>query len=480
MSADSVLGWGLKKIREGEALRAIKQAENYSIIELDNGGRMLLIDAIRMPEEQEALLFRNALLEFQAGAMKGEKQQIYSFMKEYCIGNVVVLSREQKQLLLELLERTVKGFGAMDFLLECEDIEEVSVIGLGKQKPVFVFHRQFGWLETNLYYCSETTVKDLVNKMARELERRLTLYSPRLNAMLPDGSRLSASIFPVSFLGPNFTVRKFTKQPFSPAELVRNRTACFESMAFLWLAMELDCSVMIAGNTGSGKTSTLNSLFCFVPKNERIVCVEETPEIVLPHSHVVKLGVVEELGIGMNSLITDTLRMRPDRVIVGEVRTKEEANSLVQTLLAGQGKGSYCTFHSQSAKECISRLKILGIMETDISALDLVVVQRRWNRASETGSLLKEQRRIIEIAEPLDTEQGTELNRVFSFDYNQDCLQKTGESKRVFAKAEIAFLKEKNWIEKELKKRENFLKKAMVKGKSFQEFFGEVNAERKY
>jgi Flp pilus assembly CpaF family ATPase len=114
-----------------------------------------------------------------------------------------------------------------------------------------------------------------------------------------------------------------------------------QSLAFLWLALQSDCTLLICGNTGSGKTSTLNALFCFVPANERIVVVEETPEIRLPHEHQIRLASSLELGIDMHSLIVDSLRMRPDRIIVGEMRTASETKAFVDTLLAGQGKGSY-------------------------------------------------------------------------------------------------------------------------------------------
>lgn len=473
MSAESLLGWGIREVQNSEISKVMHQGTNHSIAGLRSGKTVYLLEK-RPLSESEALLFRNVVAEFQSSKKEARETGLYDALKEHCIKNVVELSREQRELLLELSSRQVFGFGPLSFLIEDEEIEEISVIGTGESKPVFVFHSAFGWLETNIFFSSETEVKEIVNRMARKLERRLTLHAPRLNAVLPNGSRLHSVIFPVSFLGPSVTIRKFRKSPFTPTQLVQNKTVSLQAAAFLWLAMQLECSVLVAGNTGSGKTSTLNSLFSFVPETERIIAVEETPEIVLPHKHLVKLSVVENLGIEMRHLINDTMRMRPDRVIVGEIRTAEEAKAFIQTLLAGQGKGSYATFHAQSAKECITRMKKLGIMEIDLSALDLIVLQKRWTRIDAERNSCRELRRVTEIVELQEKENGLELSPLFSFDYKSDCLKKTGESTRVLGKAENAFLKSRREIEKEIESREKRLGKLKAANPGFKEFFNQI------
>ena len=137
---------------------------------------------------------------------------------------------------------------------------------------------------------------------------------------------------------------------------------------------------MISGNTASGKTTTLNALFSFVPANERVLIAEETPEIMIPHAHQMRLVASREMGIGLKDLVYDTLRMRPDRMIVGEVRSREEAGALFDVLLAGQARGCYATFHAQSAEEARSRFRHLGVNPEDLSSLDCIVVQRRMLR----------------------------------------------------------------------------------------------------
>lgn len=339
--AGLLLGWFLFQPSSKEFKRVILEAKDYRILELEDSER---IYCIKLPElsVQEAELLASVFEEFKTLASPEfeELNNVEVFFENYCGKNLIVVDSEQRNYLTELLRLMAFGFGPLSKLLENESLEEIAIIGLGREKPVMVFDKKLAWLKTNFYYCSETEVKNAVNKMSRKLGKRLSLQNPRLNAMLPDGSRLSSSIQPVSFYGPNATIRKFGKKPFSPLDLIANNTASSEALAFLQIAFQTDSSVLIAGNTGSGKTSLLNALFCFVPARERIIAVEETPELNLTQEHLVKLNVSDGLKLGMKDLIVDSLRMRPDRIIVGEVRNSEEVLAFVDTMLAGQGKGS--------------------------------------------------------------------------------------------------------------------------------------------
>ena len=316
-------------------------------------------------------------------------------------------------------------------------------------------------------------MKNLVNKMASQLGRHITLHKPRLNAVLPDGSRLSASFPPISF-EPVVTLRKFREKPFTPAELIANNTISSEAMAFLWMAMQTDCSILIAGNTGSGKTTLLNALFAFVPRHERIVITEETPEISVPHKHIAKVHVVENLGIGMSELIVDTLRMRPDRVVIGEVRNIEEVAAFMDTLLAGQGKGSYATFHSRNANEAIARLRKLGVNEIDIPAIDIIIVQKRWNKIAN-GRTSGEERHTTEICEVSENDGRVELNKLFEFSFESKRIVKKNESTKLSEKIMNSFGIDRPMMKKELGKRRKWLEKKSGQQIAMQEFFGEVN-----
>ncbi|MBU0586096.1 CpaF/VirB11 family protein, partial [Candidatus Micrarchaeota archaeon] len=171
----------------------------------------------------------------------------------------------------------------------------------------------------------------------------------------------------------------------------------YNGMAFLSMLMQSDSSVIIAGNTASGKTTTLNALFSFIPKNERVVITEETPEINVPHEQQVRLVANKDIGITLKDLVYDSLRMRPDRIIVGEVRNAEEVEALFDVMLGGQARGTYATFHAQSVHEGLLRMKKFGINDMDLRSIDVMVVQRRMLKYYGKSGGAKEERKITEI-----------------------------------------------------------------------------------
>lgn len=473
---EKILGWGI--LRETKKARIIEE-NNYFEIFGNGTERKYFIKGFPQLTRQEAILIKEVLEDFKADEKKkGSEKEIYNALRNHCIENTIVLDAEQKEYLLNILKSAVLGFGPLSRFLENDEIEEIAAIGTGSEKPLYIFHRMHGWLETNFYYANEDAVRNVVNRMARKIGRRLTLQTPKLNAVLPDGSRLNATINPVSLFGPTFTIRKFKNEAFTPLDLIRNNTFSAELMAFLWMAMQTDCSIVIAGNTGSGKTTTLNALFSFVPKDERIIITEETPEISLPHKQIVKLNVAENLGIGMQELITDTLRMRPDRIIVGEIRSRDEIHAFIDTMLAGQGRGSYATFHAQSANEALTRLKKHGVLEIDISAIDLILVQKRWRNA--LGKSRGEIRRVVEVAEVIGDGGQIALNKIFEFNYKKGCIEKTGESKKVNEKVLQALSCSEKEIEKNALIKKRFLEKNKFSGMKTAEFFGKINSDDFY
>ncbi len=322
-----------------------------------------------------------------------ERELADSIMRMADVGGLL-LDSEQKHYLARYAKMHIYGFAFLDELVERDEIEEISVIGVGK--AAYVFIRNLGWQEVNAMFEDEKTLMDVINKMGKTIGRRITLQHPRLDAMLPDGSRLHASVYPVS--QGEITIRKFRQKPFSPKEIVEIGTVNCKAMAFLSLLMETDSSVLVAGNTASGKTSTLNALFSFVHGNERVLITEETPEISVPHAHQVRLVANREMGISLKDLVYDSLRMRPDRMIVGEVRNREEAEALFDVLLGGQARGAYATFHAQSASEALLRLMKLGISEMDLNSIDAIIVQRRM-LLHDKCKKAREVRRIVEIVE---------------------------------------------------------------------------------
>ena len=316
-----------------------------------------------------------------------------SLLKRHCEKTQLLLPKARAGVLLEAAELDLLGLGPLDLILCDDSIEEVAVVGAGK--PVFAYCRGRGWLSTNCFISSDDYAVELANRMAKPLGRRLTLHSPRLNAPLASGDRLHASMPPVSMAGVELTVRKFRSNPFSLAELAQVGALSFRTSALLSFAAFADANIAIVGNTGSGKTTLLNSLFSFIPLAERVVVTEETPELRLPQEHVVRLVSNRELGVSLQDLVEDTLRMRPDRVVIGEVRSAGEARALFDALLAGQARGTLFTLHGRSAGEALSRLSSLGASPDELSAVDLVVAVRRSQVLSANGPV--ESRRVTEV-----------------------------------------------------------------------------------
>jgi flagellar protein FlaI len=357
------------------------------------------VDLPQLSEDEERLVsdtearFREAS-RTRSGGRDESRRMIAEMLSKAAAEGGIYLGRAQEGYLADIAFMHIYGYAFIEPLLEDPAVEEISVIGPGM--PVYVYVRKEGWKSVNACFEDERSIGDMINRMARSLGRRITMQNPRLDAMLPDGSRLHASLSPVS--GGEMTIRKFRDRPFSPRELIDSRTVPAEAMALLSVLMQCDLSVLVAGNTASGKTTTLNSLFSFVPSGERVVITEETPEISIPHRHQLRLVANREMGITLKDLVYDSLRMRPDRMIVGEVRNRDEAEALFDVLLAGQARGSYATFHAQSAAEALSRLRSFGIMKDDLSSVDCIVVQRRMLRYDPRKRQASEVRRVVEMA----------------------------------------------------------------------------------
>ncbi len=349
--------------------------------------------------EKEVILavaerFRSLSQRLEVESGQKAREEIARLLSGHLREQGIDADEEQQAYLSELIFLQTFGLGFLEKLLSDPSLEEIAVIGLGR--PVFVFVRGAGWRRTNVSIDSLEYFVSLANRLGRGLGRRLTSQNPRLNAMLEDGSRLHATMPPVS--GCEITIRKFTRDPLSPFDLLSLGTWGAKGLSLLSLALQSDLSVLFCGNTASGKTSTLNALLSFVPSSERLLLIEETPEISVPHPHQLRLIPFEEGGIGMVDLVRDSLRMRPDKVAVGEVRAQGEARAFAESALSGQAKGCYATFHAQSSRDALLRLRMMGCLEADLEGLDLFVVQRRVSAYDASRRSLGEKRRLAEIS----------------------------------------------------------------------------------
>ncbi len=406
------LGWNFLPVH-GIVERACKELQILHTLE----GEWLAFSNYPPLSNAEQTFLTEFLHGFRQSSVESELSNAFA---EQCWKQGIALDAKQKKYLFALAKASVKDFGPLQSLLECEWLEEIAVTGCGKEHPVRCFDSQKGWLPCNFYFESEETVRDWINLLGRGIGRRITLQHPKLSASLSNKNRVHATIPPLSET-PTVTIRKFREKPWSCLELAEKGTLSWNALAFLSLCLQSDCSMVVVGNTGSGKTTTLNALLQFFPLYERIVLVEETPEMRCLHGNAVRLVSGEHAS--MSELIWDTLRMRPDRIVVGEVRTPEEVKALMDTILAGQGKGSCATLHGQNVSEMKERLKSYGVRGEELSSIDLCIVQRRWSRPGEKIDC----RKVVEIAEG----SSNGFRTLYGFNFEQNILEKKMESIRL-------------------------------------------------
>ncbi|PKL67484.1 MAG: secretion protein [Methanobacteriales archaeon HGW-Methanobacteriales-1] len=346
--------------------------------------------------------------------------EVKEFLRMKGVRNIDKLSAQISQEML--------GYGELDSLIKDDDLEEIMVIGINR--PVFVYHRKIGMMVTNVVFDNDKDIRALIDVIARQVNRRIDQQTPILDARLPDGSRVNATIPPVSADGSSLTIRKFRKDPLTVIDLINFKTMSSHLAAFMWVCVDglgvKPCNAIIAGGTGSGKTTTLNTVTSFVPPRERIITIEDTLELQLPHTHVLRMETrppnIEGSGeLDMDTLVKNSLRQRPDRVIVGEVRGSE-AITLFTAL--NTGHSGFGTLHSNTARETITRLvnPPMSVPNIMIPALDFIIMQNRMYRP-EGGSI----RRITEVAEVVGMEEGNvQLNRVFEWNNVTDKVEYIG------------------------------------------------------
>lgn len=352
--------------------------------------------------------------------------------------------------------RDIVGYGEIDPLIQDDNLEEIMINGINK--PIFVYHRENGMMKTNIEFDDEKELMDLIDSIARQINRRIDQESPILDGRLLDGSRINATIPPVSADGPSLTIRKFKKDPFSIIDLINSKTISTELAAFLWVCFDglgvKSANAIISGGTSSGKTTTLNALCSFINPKERIITIEDTLELQIPHEHVIRMETrpanVENKGeLTMNDLVKNSLRQRPDRIIVGEVRA-EEAITLFTAL--NTGHSGFGTLHSNDARETITRLtnSPMSVPEIMIQAIDFIIMQNRIYTPSGVSY-----RRISEVAEVVGIEEGVvQLNKIFQWNPETDNIDNVSVTSKTLTQIANLSGKSLNEIHKEIADRE--------------------------
>jgi len=343
------------------------------------------------------------------------------------------------------------GLGNIEILLKDKQLEEIVVNNA--HEPIWIYHRKYGWLKTNIIMPNESRIRYYSTIIGRDVGKEITVLNPLMDAHLKTGDRVNSTLAPISSKGNTITIRKFAVKPWTITDFIREKTISYEAAALLWMAVQNELSVIIAGGTASGKTSMLNVIANFFPPNQRIISLEDTRELQLPDVlHWVPLETrlpnpEGKGGISMLDLIVNSLRMRPDRILVGEIRRRPEAEVLFEAMHTGHSV--YGTLHANNVRETINRLTQppIELPKQILSALSLIVVQHIDRRNGR--------RRTLQIGEVMyngDAKPIMQLNVV------KDTLEKINELSTTFETLKLYTGLSKEEVQEDIHKKEDILK----------------------
>ncbi|QQG39298.1 MAG: type II/IV secretion system ATPase subunit [Candidatus Aenigmatarchaeota archaeon] len=343
-------------------------------------------------------------------------------------------AREKKMLAVRLLMEMI-GLDKLEPLLHDDSLEEICVNSSGV--PAMVYHRKYGWLTTNVVIATEKAIDDLAEKIASRFGKEINIARPLLDdAMLVTGDRVTATLYPISTKGNTLTIRKFRRNPWTIVDFISPdiKTLSPEVAALLWTSVQYELNMLIAGGTASGKTSLLNAVLLFVPPEQRIISIEDARELNLPETlHWIPLTTRASVGekadqITVLDLMLSAMRMRPDRIVLGEVRTSQEAQTLFEA--SDTGHSTYSTLHATRIDGIFRRLlnPPINVPKTMMASMHLALVQYRQKRLGF--------RRTLEVAEITSTGDSFErvdvkANTLFRWNARKDALERVGESARL-------------------------------------------------
>ncbi len=397
----------------------------YSVIEpqLSQGDLEIMEETRRTLEERLDIDF------IKLGEVKA-KSLLRETIRDILTSMKLPISPDKIDILIYYLEKDIVGLGKLEPLMHDPNIEDISCDGVGI--PIYVYHRdpQFGSMVTNIMFNDHAELNTFVIKLAQRCRKTISIAEPLLDASLPDGSRIQATLgTDIARKGSNFTIRKFAKDPLTPTHMIKFGTVNPTQMAYMWLAIENGQSILISGGTATGKTSMLNALSLFIRPSLKIVSIEDTPELRLPHPHwipeVARTAISEEGAKGEVSLfdlLKSSLRQRPDYIVMGEVRGKE-AFVLFQQMATGHP--SLATIHAASMEQLIDRLTTppISLPPTLLENINIIVF---LTLARLRGSYV---RRADTIMEVVGVKNNRPLsNRIFIWDPTTDGFSVSGQS----------------------------------------------------
>ncbi len=410
---------------------------------------------ILLEEIKERL--RDTLLtteEDEEGVDKGEilTSKVRLLIKEYSI-NLTPPSLEK---ILYYTRRDFIDYGKIDPLLHDDKLEDISANGYGI--PIYLYHKEYQNIPTNIVF-SEDELNAFIIRLAQRCGKHISTAEPLVDATMPDGSRVQLSLGKeVTSRGGTFTIRKFHEIPITPVDLIVWNTFSAEEMAYLWLCIENNKSIIFAGGTASGKTSSLNAVSLFIPPQAKIISLEDTRELKLPHPNWIpavtrdSFTSDEKGAIDMYELLRAALRQRPEYLLVGEVRGKE-ALTLFQAMSTGHT--TFSTMHADSVAGAIHRLENppISVPRSMLAALNIMCIQAQ---IQIHGKRVRRNTRIVEITDIDPVTRNIKTNEIFIWDGLTDSFHHVGESKALM---EIAA--QRGWnhsdLEQELKYRQQIL-----------------------
>ncbi|MEW5760397.1 MAG: type II/IV secretion system ATPase subunit, partial [Candidatus Thermoplasmatota archaeon] len=431
-----------KKIEEVE-LKAIR--ENYSYVRIlfnkETNEHLYEVIEPQMDEEEKRILedIQETLektLEYrlEKTTAKDKEEYLRKSIDALILRRGINIEDLTKEKIVYYIIRNFVGYGPIDVMMIDPMIEDISCDG--SKVPLYIFHRKYLSMKTNVIFNSDHELDSFVIALARRCGKHISAAEPLLDATMPDGSRLQATLArEVTARGSSFTIRRFRENPYTPCDLLKMKTLSEEIVAYLWLAIENGESMFIVGGTASGKTTTLNAILLFIPPQMKIVSIEDTREINLPHENWIAgvtrsgFGAKGSEGkstgeIDMFDLMRAALRQRPHYLIVGEVRGKE-AYTLFQAMATG--KTVYSTIHADSVRSMVHRLESppIELPRLLISSLGIVLLQGQVKVGEGMG------RRVKSIVEIVGVEPDTNeliTNTVYGWNPVEDKFIYSGHS----------------------------------------------------
>ncbi len=361
-------------------------------------------------------------------AFSSLKERFFNEAKRLIKERLPKIEKETEEFLVGKIIQEMLGLGEIEYLINDPSLEEIVIPSA--LDPIRVYSKKYGWLETNLKIEKEDQIINYANIIARRIGRQITILNPLLDAHLVTGDRVNAVLYPINTKGNTITIRKFARDPFTIIDFIKIKTCDVNIAAILWLGIEYEMNILISGGTGSGKTSFLNACIPFIPPNQRIITIEDTRELMLPEflywtPLVTRTSNPEGKGeVSMLDLLINSLRMRPDRIILGEMRKQQEAMVLFEAMHTGHSV--YATVHADTAGETVSRLinPPLNVPPNLLKAVNLNVVMFRDRR--------KGIRRVFQVAEFEGEKDSAKATILYRWIPDEDKIIKHSESSRFF------------------------------------------------